>query len=486
MTTGYALAGPPERVLSTLNPDGSRRWLNPRLSPGRFLRARRIVAGVLLAIFTFAPYVTIGGRPLILLDIVHREFTVFGTTFLPTDTVLLALLLIGVIVAIFLVTAVFGRAWCGYACPQTVYMEFVYRPLDRLFDGPPRRGGMPGRKRTTLRTATKYVTCLLVSMLLAHTFLAYFVGIDALREWVMRSPIEHPTSFLVMAGTTALMMFDFGYFREQTCIVACPYGRLQSVLLDRDSLIVSYDPRRGEPRGKGRRLHADEVATPTIAGRTPTAHLGDCVDCELCVETCPTGIDIRDGLRMECIGCAQCIDACDAVMAKIGRPAGLIRYSSQARIAGAKGRLLRARIFVYPAVLLIVSTVFIVVLSGKGDTDVSLLRAPGLPFAELPNGEISNQTRLKITNRGGVPRSYHVEVAGGAPARVVLDENPLVVAARSSETRPMLIVAPVSAFVGGKAETLVRVTDGATFSSETGYHLFGPANPGGDPSAQAP
>ena len=209
----------------------------------------------------------IDGKPAVLLDLPHREFTIFGFTFLPTDTLLLALALITLIVGICLVTALAGRVWCGWMCPQTVYMEFVFRPIERLFDGPPGAQHRPGRKRTTPRTAAKYAVYLLISAYLAHTFLAYFVGVEALAQWVRRSPLEHPVSFLVMLAVTGLMMFDFAYFREQICIVACPYGRFQSVMLDRDSLIVSYDPRRGEPRGK--------LADRKSRGRPH----GDCIDC---------------------------------------------------------------------------------------------------------------------------------------------------------------------------------------------------------------
>jgi len=307
-----------ERVLPTLNVDGSRRWLRPRPSPGRFLDRRRAVAWALIAVFALLPHARVGGAPAILLDVVHRRFSLLGATFYPTDTVLLMLLLLGTFLGIFLLTAVVGRAWCGWAGPQTVYMEFVYRPIERLVD----RGVTAVARNAAWRRAVKALAFLAVSMFVAHTFLAYFVGADALGRWVRASPFEHPVAFLVMAATTALMFLDFAWFREQVCLVACPYGRLQSVLLDRRSLIVAYDPRRGEPRGK--------------LGRVA----GDCIDCRACVLTCPTGIDIRDGLQMECIHCAQCIDACDAIMDRVGRPRGLVRYGSRDEMAGAPRRIL--------------------------------------------------------------------------------------------------------------------------------------------------
>ena len=426
------------------------------------------MAWALIAVFTLLPHLRIGGKPAILLDIGRRHFILFGSTFLPTDTVLLALLAIGAVVAVFLVTALLGRIWCGWACPQTVYLEFVYRPIERFFDGAPGRGGAPGKRRTLPRTMAKHLLFLLISMFLAHTFLAYFVGVDVLRQWMLRSPFEHPTPFIVMAVTTALMMFDFAVFREQTCIVACPYGRLQSVLIDRDSLIISYDPRRGEPRRKRGPAAAAE-------GRAE----GDCVDCGLCVETCPTGIDIRDGLRMECIGCAQCIDACDAVMAKVGRPKGLIRYSSQARIAGEGGRLARPRVFIYPLILLTVAAAFSVALARRQGADVSVLRGLGAPFVQLSTGEVSNLVRLKITNRNETEGTYRVEIVGvaGPSARLIIEEDPIRVAPGESATKAISIIAPASAFQGGACEIKLRVHDQGPFSRELSWRLLGPAGP---------
>jgi cytochrome c oxidase accessory protein FixG len=451
---------PESRVLSTLHEDGSRRWMHPRPAFGRFLRARRILAYVLIGIFTLTPYVSIQGKPAILLNIPAREFTLFGFTFLPTDTLLLALLLVSLILGIFLVTALFGRVWCGWMCPQTVYMEFVYRPLERLFDGPPGPRHAPGRRATPVRTVLKYAAYLIISALLAHTFLAYFVGVESLAQWVRRSPFEHPTSFLVMLVTTGAMLFDFVFFREQTCIVACPYGRLQSVMLDRNSMIVSYDPQRGEPRARGR--------------RTPGDGLGDCVDCGWCTDTCPTGIDIREGLQLECIACTQCMDACDEVMERLGQPRGLIRFSSQARISGERGSWLRPRVIVYPAVILLLLTAFGVVLAGKQPADVTLLRGLGVPFTQLTPGEITNQLRVKIKNRSGEDASYSITITDREDAWVTLTDSSCRVAAGESRTEPVLVALPKSAFQGGHCDVTVRVSDGDKFQKDLTYRLLGP------------
>ena len=455
-------------VLSTLNKDGSRRWLKPRPSRGRFWRRRRAVAGILIAVFTLIPYLRINDKPAILLDVVHRRFTIFGTTFLPTDTLLLALLVIGVFLTIFLMTALLGRVWCGWACPQTVYMEFLYRPIERFFDGEPGRKSPP----SGVRTFAKYTIYFIVSMFLAHTFLSYFVGVEALRTWVTSSPLKHPTAFLIMAGVTGLMLFDFGFFREQVCIVACPYGRFQSVMLDRRSIIVGYDPARGEPRGKLRK-----VSLPVVGG----APRGDCIDCGMCVTTCPTGIDIRKGLQMECIHCAQCIDACDAVMEKIGKPQGLIRYSSQARFEGEAGRRVRPRLFVYPALLLIVASAFVTLLLRQAPADFSVLRGPGLPFNSLPDGVVTNQLKLKITNRTDNDALYTVAIAGTPGIRFAEEPGSVRVPAGSARTVLVVVELPRGAFDSGGHCTADVSLASQGFTRTISYRLLGPVSNGGKP-----
>ncbi len=477
----------PPKVLSTLNEDGSRKWIKPRPSAGRFWTRRRAVAYFLIAVFTLIPYIKINGKPAVLLDIIARRFTLFGHTFLPTDTLLLALLVVGIFLGIFLITALLGRVWCGWACPQTVYMEFLYRPLERLFDGTP---GKP--KKTTgilgwFQTGgagkpLKYMTYFLASCFLAHTFLAYFVGIDKLVTWVTRSPFEHPTGFLVMAFVTIAMMFDFTIFREQTCLVACPYGRLQSVLLDRQSLIVSYDRTRGEPRGKaGKALGSHDAAAgislPVLSFHNTDKRIADCVDCRLCVTTCPTGIDIRNGLQMECIHCAQCIDACDAVMTKLSRPTGLIRYSSKSAMSGEKRKVLRPRVIVYPAILTIIFSAFFTILVTRAPSYISIRRGTGAPFYTMPSGEIANPVRFSLINRSNEEAKYTFESID--PKTKLIVENGVVTLAPSEgKVVPGTIVAPTDIFSNGHYSTQVRVKytgqGKQEFSKESKFNMMGP------------
>jgi cytochrome c oxidase accessory protein FixG len=444
---------PPTRVLSTLNLDGTRRVLHPKLSRGRFLRDRRIVGYALIALFVLLPRIRLAGRPAVMIDLVTREVTAFGTVFRPTDGFLLALLGISIALVVFLVTALFGRVWCGWGCPQSVYLEHVFRPIERMFGS---------RKVTGWRRIAMLGVFAAISFALANVFLAYFVGTDRLERWVFDSPRDHLGGFVLVMGVSALMMFDFAYFREQTCIVACPYGRLQTVLLDSQSSIVGYDKSRGEPRGK-------------LKKKLATVPAGDCVDCGACVATCPTGIDIRDGLQMECIGCAQCIDACDVVMTKLHRAPGLIRYTSQDELAGKPRTFWRPRVIAYPILLAIAGITLVASLAGRATAQVWVERNAGASFVALPNGHVTSQLLIKIENESNLAHDYRFELDGAA-AGVTLTSalpswraKPLV-----SIVAPVFVEAPREQFVHGELHVRVRVTDGVGFVRVVDATVLGP------------
>jgi cytochrome c oxidase accessory protein FixG len=447
----------PERVLPTLNADGTRNRIRPRLYPGRLYRARRIVAYALMALFVGLPLLRIHGKPAVLLDVVKREFVLFGRTFLATDGVLLMLLMLSIFVAVVLVTALVGRAWCGWACPQTVYMEFLFRPLERLFEGPREAQLRIDRQGTSSRRLAKNAVYLLLSFVLANVFLSYFVGVEALRHWVLQAPVEHFGGFSVVMVTTGLVFFDFAYFREQMCTVICPYARIQSVLLDPRSLLVGYDAARGEPRSKG---------------KAKTSGHGDCIDCQACVTTCPTGIDIRQGLQLECIACGQCADACDSIMDRIKKPQGLIRYTSQAALAGGKPTsLLRVRVVIYALALAGLVTALLLLGGSNASAEVTVLRGLGAPF-QVNGDEVVNQLRLKVRNRSEKPGRYGVELVGMPDARVVAAELPLLVPASEQAVANVFVVAPRSAIPGSRHIQL-RVSDGA-HAQLVPYTLLGP------------
>jgi cytochrome c oxidase accessory protein FixG len=471
VNTTAAPPGVGRRVLPTLNEDGSRRWIRPKPSHGTWWQRRQVVAYVLMAIFFAAPHIRLFGKPVFLMDLPRREFTLMGYTFLPTDTLLFMFTLGSGVIGIFLVTALWGRAWCGWACPQTVYLEFLFRPIGRWFDG-----GYTGSRNLdkqgawfTPRRLGKYVTFFLLALLVSHTMLAFFVGTEQLYEWMLNPPSDHPSAFFFVVLFTGIVWFNFTYFREQTCLIVCPYGRWQSALIDRQSLIVAYDYQRGEPRA-----HATKTRDPNA---------GDCIDCGACVQTCPTGIDIRNGLQMECVHCTQCIDACDEIMTKVGKPTGLIRYSSQDEIAGKPRHLLRLRTILYPAVLAILLGGLATAMLRKQPADLTVLRGLDGPFATEADGRISNQIRIKLTNRRGDPMAYTIlldSLVGGDvdtdDVTVVAPENPLKVEAGATRTTSVFVLLPARAFPTGDRMITITVTDERGYRESVPYRLLGPSN----------
>ncbi len=409
----------PEEVLSTMTRDGKRKWLYPTVNKGRYYWQRLVMGWSLIALFVALPIVKINEKPAVFLDFANREFTFFGFTFFPTDTFLLLLLLVSAFLSVVIFTALMGRVWCGWGCPQTVYLEFVFRPIERLIEGKEhvrkKRNEGPWTWDKLWRKSLRFTVYGLVSLLLANVFVSYFVSWDALLRWMMSPPTENWGFFLMMAITTGLILFDFGYFREQMCTITCPYARFQSVLLDEDSLIVSYDPNRGEPRKR----RSKKKIQQEIAGEIPAQ--GDCIDCYACVRTCPTGIDIRDGLQMECVACTQCIDACDSIMDKIGMPRGLIRYTSERELEHKKTRTVRPRTVIYVLLFVALVSAFTIVLSMRGDYDINVGRSTGEPFTVLPDDRVANRLRFRVRNQQSAPTSFTIEVAdpAGAELRIV-------------------------------------------------------------------
>ncbi len=449
-----------ERVLSTLNADGTRHWLRPRLARGRFLRGRRIVGAALIVLFVLLPRIRIGGRPALLIDLISREVSAFGAVFRPSDGVVLMLLGLTIVLLVFLVTALFGRVWCGWGCPQTVYLELVFRPIERWLEGSAAQQARLSRFHW--RRLTKWTIYAALSFVLANVFLAYFVGTERLERWVWGSPLEHLGGFAVVLGVSALMLFDFAYFREQMCIVACPYGRLQTVLLDKQSLIVAYDANRGEPRSK------PKTKLPIVSER------GACVDCGACVAVCPTGIDIRKGLQMECIGCAQCVDACDTVMDKVGQPRHLIGYTSSDQLAGKPRKILRLRTAIYPVLLGVVFALFVWSIGTKPVAEVWVERITGPSFVDLPDGRVAARVQLKIENDTDESRGYAISLVDAPDATLRSVQVSWRVKARHSIEVPLFIDLPPSMFTRGKRQVHLRINDSAGFERIVGVTLLGP------------
>jgi cytochrome c oxidase accessory protein FixG len=447
----------PERVLSTMNPDGSRRWIRPKSAMGKWWKRRRVVAWLLMILFTAVPWMSFGGKPVMLLDVVHRDFIFFGVTFQPTEVTLLMLLMLGIFFGIFLITSLLGRGWCGWACPQTVYLEFLYRPIERIIEG--KGTGRVHKKVARWRVVLKYVIYLGFSLHLSNTFLAYFAGPQQVLEWSFGTPTEHMTPFLIVMFVTALIMFDFVSFREQMCTLVCPYARLQSVLLDRDSLIIGYDETRGEPRGKKKR-NADGSEA-----------VGDCIDCGLCVAACPTGIDIRDGLQLECVACTQCIDACDTVMEKIDRPTGLVRFASQNTLAGIARKAVRIRVIIYPLLLVVVFGAFLFGLNNRQMGEAMFLRNQSAVAVSTPDGVVQTVI-LRIDNRDDHEHRYQIEVGEGV--EVLGEQFPLTLEPYGSKTLNLPIRVAANVFTNHRYTLKMRVVDEAEFRADLHATLFAP------------
>jgi cytochrome c oxidase accessory protein FixG len=353
-------------VSRALREDGNRVKMHPLESTGRFTRLQAWLYPALIAFYAALPWVKVGGHPAVWIDIEHRRFFLFGLTFNSTDFYLVFFLLSGAGFSLIVLSALFGRVWCGYACPQTVFMEGVFRRIEQWVEGPARkrqaRDAGPWTAPRVVRVLVKHALFLLSGFGVAHIFLAYFASADSVLWMMQQSPLENLTPFLWAASITLVMCFNFAWFREQTCLVMCPYGRLQGALVDRDTITVGYDVLRGEPRGK--------------KGKAT----GDCVDCTKCVQVCPTGIDIRLGSgQMECVGCGHCIDACDQVMDAIGKPRGLVRYDSINGLEKMPGRFLRGRLVGYGIAGLAGLVAMTTAVSLRKGFDAALLRGTSMP-----------------------------------------------------------------------------------------------------------
>lgn len=456
---------PSRDSVTTILEDGSRRFLHPSEPRGQWVRARRAVAWMLIAFFAAIPWIDIGGYPAVFLDVEHRRFHLLGSTLGLGDIWLLFFAISGVGFTIYAVTALLGRIWCGWACPQTVYMEHLFRQVDRLVEGDhlarARLDGLAWSKpEKFLRRGSRVLVYLVLCWLVAHIFLAYFVSIPGLYPMVTGAPSAHPTAFVAMMGMTGVLFFNFWWFREQLCLIVCPYGRLQSALIDDNSVIVGYDARRGEPRGK------------PSAG----AQVGDCVDCRKCVQVCPTGIDIRQGLQMECIACTACIDACDDVMTRLRRPTGLVRYASLSELAGGRTQLLRPRTVIYGILFLIGAVVATVSALRVQEAGFKLTRPTDTALYSATDLGISNVYRAKIQNKSDQPVRFFLS-AEQPPVPVTLPNQSqgIEVAAQAEITLPV-VVTVARADYRGEFDLRLLLTDasGKTRVVQR-IHFIGPA-----------
>ena len=351
----------------------------------------------MIAIYVLLPYIQINGYPAIFFDIEARRFHLFGLTIVPQDLWILFFGISGLGFTLFFVTSLLGRVWCGWTCPYTVFLDHIFRRIERWIegDGPKRRkrDNAPWTAEKIIRRAIKHFLYILCSALIAHIFIAYFVSLERLYSFAMDGPSAHLVAFSFIVALTGILYFCFAWFREQFCVIMCPYGRIQSALTDDDSIIIGYDEKRGEPRGKK---------------NDPNA--ADCIDCHRCVNVCPTGIDIRNGLQLECIGCAACIDACDDIMKKIGRPTGLVRYDSLNGLSGKKTNFLRPRIILYIVMGLVGAGILAFTFyKNARPINATVTRMRGNPYYQDEN-TIRNNYDLKLINKRAIPLDFQIEL----------------------------------------------------------------------------
>ncbi len=468
------LESPSRQSVTTIRADGSRAFLFPADVRGRFDLARRYSAWALIGFYLALPWIQINGHPAVFLDVADRRFHLFGLTFAAQDMWLMFFVITGVGFTLFFVTALLGRVWCGWACPQTVFLDHIYRRIERWVDGDAvqRRAlhAAPLTASKLARRVTKHGLYLLVSAILTHLFLAYFVSVPEVLAMVGTAPTEHWGFFIFMAAYTGVTYFIFAWFREQLCIVICPYGRLQSALIDDHSLVIGYDAARGEPRGHRRPPPATSnpigYSAPAITSEKPAPGLatsnllgyaatsaaaplaGDCIDCARCVNVCPTGIDIRQGLQMECIGCTACIDACDDVMTRLKRPRGLIRYDSQTAFTGGRTRWFRPRTILYGVLLLIGAGVATWAISTVRPANFMVVRMTGAPYI-VDEVSVRNQFLVRIVNKRSEPARFTVHIEH-APADVhgIGFDHSVEVGPLAELVQPLILQQPRRSYTG--------------------------------------
>lgn len=450
--------------LATAEVDGKRKWVYAQKPKGKLTTIRTWLSYLYFIVFFGLPFVHINGRTFFLLNVTEAKFILFGKVFWPQDFFVLGLGMIAFIFFIILFTSAFGRLFCGWACPQTNFMEMMFRKVEYLIEGDAQRQKMlnkaPWTSEKILKKSAKHLAFYSLSFLISNTFLAYVIGIKELEKIITEPVSQH------LAGLSSILIFSavfygvFAFFREQVCTAICPYGRLQSVLLDKNSMIVAYDYKRGEPRG--------------VAKKYAELNLGDCIDCFQCVKVCPTGIDIRNGVQMECVGCTACIDACNNIMDKIGKPQGLIRYASENSIEKGKPLKYTTRMKWYTAVCGLVVLVLSAILFTRKDIDATIMRTPGILFQERGKDSVSNLYNIKLANKtqAEIPLTVKLEKAGG---KVEIIGKPFIDVKKEGQgSGSFFVILPKSEIHNRKTEVKLGLYEGNKKVMDVKTNFLGP------------
>ncbi len=433
MTDLYTFDEEFRNTLGTVDAEGKRIWVYAKKPKGAYHTKRVFVSVALLALFFITPFLRLHGRPFLLLNFIERKFILFGHVFWPQDFFLLAITSITFFVFIILFTVAFGRVWCGWACPQTLFLEMVFRKIEYWIEGDANQQRKLNQALWStskiLKKAGKHIIFILISLLIAHTAMAYLIGIEQVKQIISQPPAENLSGFIGLIAFTGIFYGVFAWFREQACVVVCPYGRLQSVLLVKDSIVVAYDWLRGEKRGKLKKDQSKIVEKQ-----------GDCIDCKLCVHVCPTGIDIRNGTQLECVNCTACIDACDEVMIKIEKPKGLIRYSSHNAIQEGKQKLVTPRIIGYSFVLIALLVLLGYFISTRADIETTILKTPGTLYTKTDDGQITNLYTIEFVNKTfeDIPLTLKIE----SPVKALLTKigDPTILVPKEGTLKGVIMV----------------------------------------------
>ena len=390
----------------TIDDSGNRVWLYPKKPKGSVYQWRQIVAVVWIALFFGLPFAKIGGQPAMLFDLEFRKFYILGSLFWPQDFFMFALFFITLTVGLILFTVLYGRIFCGWVCPQTIFMEMIFRKVEWLIEGTPKQqralNAAPWGASKIAKKTIKITLFVVMSIALAAGFIAFFMPPERFFEYAQTSIDQQPSFWFFFLFISGFFIFVYVRFREQICSLVCPYGRIQGVLLDQESLLISYDFNRGEPRGKEK-----------------SEELGDCIDCHQCVDVCPTGIDIRNGTQLECINCTACIDACNAIMRKIHKPEGLVRYASHDQIQGKKIHLINPRSIAYTAVFFLLAAVLTYFVAIRTDLEINVFRSRGEIFYETADS-YRNLYNYKIMNKTFEPKNVSVRLISPVSGKITL------------------------------------------------------------------
>jgi len=419
--------------LSNVNKKGKRLWIFPKKPSGGYYKARSIVSWVLMALMFTGPFMKWNGHPLMLFNVLERKFIIFGFPFWPQDFAIFAIAMLTGIVFVVLFTVVWGRVFCGWVCPQTIFMEMLFRKIEYWIDGDWKQQqkleAMPWNSEKIRKRTLKHSLFFLLSFLIANTFLAYIIGVDDLGLMIQDGPLAHIGTLVSLLIFTGVFYFVFAFFRELVCIIVCPYGRLQGVMLDKKSLVVTYDHVRGEPRGK-------------MNKKEDTSHLGDCIDCNLCVNVCPTGIDIRNGIQLECVNCTACIDACDDVMEKINRPKSLIRYDTVEGVEKGEKWKLSGRAIAYSSVLILLVSVLTFFIASREDIEAVLIRTTGSTYQYQGKDKISNLYNVEFINKTFTEKQVTLKMEDSRAELVVIGDKDFMAPPGEQSKGTIMVVFP--------------------------------------------